>query len=290
MAKILDGKKTAAEIYNELQHDITLLKQNDITPGLSVILVGDRTDSKTYVAMKQKKCRELGIFSKLIKLEEDVSEDKIIKIIHDLNNDDKINGILIQLPLPKHLNENKILSTVKLSKDVDGFHFENIGRLSVDKQPLFIPCTPKGCLEILDRYKIDLCGKNICILGRSAIVGLPLSLLLLYRNATVTICHSKTQNIPEITKRADILIAACGRMEMVKKDWIKENCVIIDIGINSKPDSSKKSGYRLVGDVDFNDVKEKVEYITPVPGGVGPMTIAMLMKQTIESAIRENGL
>ena len=290
MAKILDGKKTAAEIYNELQHDITLLKQNDITPGLSVILVGDRTDSKTYVAMKQKKCRELGIFSKLIKLEEDVSEDKIIKIIHDLNNDDKINGILIQLPLPKHLNENKILSTVKLSKDVDGFHFENIGRLSVDKQPLFIPCTPKGCLEILDRYKIDLCGKNICILGRSAIVGLPLSLLLLYRNATVTICHSKTQNISDITKRADILIAACGRMEMVKKEWIKENCVIIDIGINSKQDSTKKLGYRLVGDVDFNDVKEKVEYITPVPGGVGPMTIAMLMKQTIESAIRENGL
>mgnify|MGYP003981340931 FL=1 len=229
MAKILDGKKTAAEIYNELQHDITLLKQNDITPGLSVILVGDRTDSKTYVAMKQKKCRELGIFSKLIKLEEDVSEDKIIKIIHDLNNDDKINGILIQLPLPKHLNENKILSTVKLSKDVDGFHFENIGRLSVDKQPLFVPCTPKGCLEILDRYKIDLCGKNICILGRSAIVGLPLSSLLLYRNATITICHSKTENISEITKQADILIAACGRTEMVKKDWIKDNCIIIDI-------------------------------------------------------------
>jgi 5,10-methylene-tetrahydrofolate dehydrogenase/methenyl tetrahydrofolate cyclohydrolase len=290
MAKILDGKKVASEIYNELQHDITLLKQNNITPGLSVILVGDRTDSKTYVAMKQKKCRELGIFSKLIKLEEDVSEDKIIKIIRDLNNDDKINGILIQLPLPKHLNENTILSSVKLSKDVDGFHFENIGRLSVDKQPLFVPCTPKGCLEILDRYKIDLCGKNICILGRSAIVGLPLSLLLLYRNATITICHSKTENISEITKQADILIAACGRTEMVKKDWIKDNCIIIDIGINSKPDTSRKLGYRLVGDVDFNDVKEKVKYITPVPGGVGPMTIAMLMKQTIESTKRENEL
>ena len=240
--------------------------------------------------MKQKKCRELGIFSKLIKFEEDVSENEIIKIIDDLNNDDKINGILIQLPLPKHLNENNILSTVKLSKDVDGFHFENIGRLAVDKNPLFIPCTPKGCLEILDRYKIELCGKNICILGASAIVGLPLSLLLLYRNATVTICHAKTKNIENITKRADILISACGRTEMVKKDWIKDNCIIIDIGINSKPDTSRKLGYRLVGDVDFNDVKEKAEYITPVPGGVGPMTIAMLMKQTIESAKRENEL
>ena len=151
-------------------------------------------------------------------------------------------------------------------------------------------CTPKGCLEILDKYKIKLCGKNICILGASAIVGLPLSLLLLYRNATVTICHAKTENIEDITKRADILISACGRTEMVKKDWIKDNCIIIDIGINSKPDTSRKLGYRLVGDVDFNDVKEKAEYITPVPGGVGPMTIAMLMKQTIESAKREHGL
>ena len=286
--KILDGKGVATEVYEELKQDIKLLKEKNIIPGLSVILVGDRTDSQTYVRMKQKKCQELGIYSRLIKLEENVTEEEILKIINELNNDDKINGILIQLPLPKHLNENNILSTVKLSKDVDGFHFENIGRLSVDKNPLFIPCTPKGCIEILDKYKIDISGKNICVIGRSAIVGLPLSLLLLNRSATVTICHSKTKNISEITKQADILIAACGRMEMVKKDWIKENCIIIDIGINSKPDSSKKRGYSLVGDVDFNDVKDKVDYITPVPGGVGPMTIAMLMKQTIESAKREH--
>ena len=286
--KILDGKRVSNEVYDELKQDIKLLKEKNIIPGLSVILVGDRTDSQTYVRMKQKKCQELGIYSKLIKLEENVTEEEILKIINELNNDDKINGILIQLPLPKHLNENNILSTVKLSKDVDGFHFENIGRLAVDKQPLFTPCTPKGCIEILDRYKIDISGKNICVIGRSAIVGLPLSLLLLNRNATVTICHLKTQNISEITKHADILIAACGCMEMVKKDWIKDNCIIIDIGINSKPDSSKKRGYSLVGDVDFNDVKDKVDYITPVPGGVGPMTIAMLMKQTIESAKRKH--
>lgn len=286
--KLLDGKKIASKIYQELENKIKDLTERNIVPGLAVILVGNRTDSATYVRMKQKKCKELGIYSRLINLDEDVNEEQLLDAIDGLNSDSSIHGILVQLPLPKHLNENKILSTVNLDKDVDGFHFENMGRLATNKNPQFIPCTPKGCLEILERNNIEISGKNICVLGRSAIVGLPLSLLLLHRNATVTICHSKTRNIESITSQADILIAACGRMEMVKKDWIKENCVIIDVGINSKPDSSKKSGYRLVGDVDFEDVKDTVDYITPVPGGVGPMTIAMLMSQTVQSAINHN--
>jgi len=280
--KIINGKLISKDIYSELSAKI---KDIDIIPGLAVILVGDRVDSNTYVRMKEKKCQQLGIYSKVIRFNDTVEESEIINAITDLNNDNSIHGILIQLPLPKHINENNVLSKVCLTKDVDGFHCSNIGNLTLNKQPTFIPCTPKGCIELLKRSEIDIEGKHAVILGRSNIVGLPLSLLLLHENATVTICHSRTKDVKNITQTADILIAACGRMEMVKSDWIKEGCVIIDVGINSKNDATRKRGYRLVGDVDFEDVKDKVGHITPVPGGVGPMTIAMLMSQTVESAV-----
>ena len=280
--KLINGKLISKDIYSELSAKI---KDIDITPGLAVILVGGRVDSNTYVRMKEKKCQQLGIYSKVIRFNDTVEESEIVNAITDLNNDNSIHGILIQLPLPKHINENNVLSKVSLTKDVDGFHCSNIGNLTLNKQPTFIPCTPKGCIELLKRSGIDIEGKHAVILGRSNIVGLPLSLLLLHENATVTICHSRTKDVKNITQTADILIAACGRMEMVKSDWIKEGCVIIDVGINSKNDATRKRGYRLVGDVDFDDVKDKVGHITPVPGGVGPMTIAMLMSQTVESAV-----
>lgn len=282
--KLISGKEIADTIYSELKKRISVLQEKNIKPGLAVIIVGERIDSQTYVKMKVKKCMELGITSRHIKLEDTISQESIVEIIQELNQDAKIHGILVQLPLPNHLDENKILSQISLNKDIDGFHCANIGKLALNRNPSFVPCTPKGCVELLKRTGITIDGKNIVILGRSNIVGLPLSLLLLHENATVTICHSKTQNIKEHTQKADILIAACGRMEMVKEDWIPEGCVIIDVGINSKDDPTRKRGYRLVGDVDFESVKEKVSYITPVPGGVGPMTIAMLMTQTVESA------
>ena len=279
--KLLDGKVISNEIYTELKKDIENLNE---APGLTVILVGNRKDSETYVNMKHKKCLELGIKSDIIKYNiEDVTTSILCNKIEELNSDKSIHGILIQLPLPDHLDTELILSTVALQKDVDGFHFENIGRLATNKNPLFKPCTPDGCIELLSRYNISVSGKKVVVLGRSAIVGLPLSLMLLYLNATVTICHSGTVNIEEETRNADIIIAACGRSRMVKKDWVKPDAVIIDIGINSIDDLSKKRGYRLVGDVDFEDVKDIVSHITPVPGGVGPMTIAMLMKHTVEA-------
>ena len=286
--KIISGKEIASSIYDELKVKIQYLKTLNIIPGLAVVLVGERIDSQTYVNMKVKKCMELGIISRQVKFESDVSEETLLHSIQELNADSKIHGILVQLPLPKHLDEHKILSQISLAKDIDGFHCANIGKLALNRNPSFVPCTPKGCVELLKRTGIEIQGKNVVILGRSNIVGLPLSLLLLHENATVTICHSKTENIKSYTQNADILIAACGRIEMVKGDWIKKGCTIIDVGINSKDDPTKKRGYRLVGDVDFDSVKEKVGYITPVPGGVGPMTIAMLMSQTVDAASHHN--
>lgn len=286
--KLINGKEISLQIYSELNDRISKLKNLGFIPGLAVIIVGNRIDSLTYVKMKEKKCLELGIKSSLIKLDESISESELIYQICNLNNDKSIHGILVQLPLPKHINENVVLNRINLEKDVDGFHFNNIGKLTLNRSPNFVPCTPKGCIELLKRSNIEIKGKNVVILGRSNIVGLPLSLLLLHENATVTICHSKTQNVTDLTQKADIIIAACGRTQMVKKEWIKEKCVIIDVGINSIEDKTKKRGYRLVGDVDFESVKEKVGYITPVPGGVGPMTIAMLMEQTVKSCERFN--
>ena len=286
--KILDGKYISNLIYKELRKEIEEFK---IKPGLSVILVGDRPDSLAYVNMKVKKCRELGINSNVIKYSSnDVTDDLLCNKIRVLNKDKSVSGILIQLPLPNHINKGLILSMVSLEKDVDGFHFENMGRLAINNNPLFTPCTPAGCIEILKRYNIDVTGKKVVVIGKSSIVGLPLSLMLLHLDATVTVVHIKTKNIESETKTADILISACGQAEMIKNNWIKENTIVIDIGINTIPDKTKKKGYKLVGDVDFESVKDSVSYITPVPGGVGPMTIAMLMKHTVESFKKLNNI
>ena len=288
MVKILDGKQASITIYQELTDKINNLKTNGITPGLAVILVGDRKDSVAYVNMKLKKCSELGIYSSVLRVEVDVNDpeqtDYLIQEIEKYNKDDKIHGILIQLPLPEHIDKDKVLNSVSLEKDVDGFHVENMGRLTINRNPVFCPCTPAGCIELMDRNNIQIEGKDIVVIGSSCIVGLPLMLMLLYRKATVTLCNINTKDTSKHTRNADIVISACGQAHMVKKDWLKNGCVVIDIGINSIPDSTKKRGYRLTGDVDFDDVKDHVSAITPVPGGVGPMTIAMLMKHTVMAA------
>lgn len=282
--KILDGKDISNNLYRNFTNEIIELKEKNIIPGLAVLLIGERTDSIAYVNMKHKKCQEIGIKSTIYKFKGDEVTNKILEDkIKELNDDSLVHGILIQLPLPKHLDRDSILSKVSLNKDVDGFHFENMGRLAIDRNPLFTPCTPDGCIEILKMISIDFVGKKAVVIGKSAIVGLPLSLMLLNLGATVTVCHIDTKNIKEETKTADILFVACGSKHLVKQDWIKENVIIIDIGINSVEDKTKKRGYRLVGDVDFEDVKDKVSYITPVPGGVGPMTICMLMKHTLQA-------
>jgi 5,10-methylene-tetrahydrofolate dehydrogenase/methenyl tetrahydrofolate cyclohydrolase len=285
---LLKGKDIAEDIYSSLKTKIENLKQNNIIPGLTVILVGDRKDSETYVSMKNKKCLELGIKSNILKFNSDVDEETLISNIDSLNLNSTVHGILIQLPLPTHINPERVLSRVVLNKDVDGFHYENIGRLATNKNPTFKPCTPDGCMELIKKTNIDISGKHAVILGRSNIVGLPIALMLLHSNATVTICHSKTQNIEEHTKKADIVIAACGKTEMVKKEWLKKDAIVIDVGINSVTDETKKRGYRLVGDVDFNNAKDVASFITPVPGGVGPMTIAMLMKHTVDACYNSN--
>jgi 5,10-methylene-tetrahydrofolate dehydrogenase/methenyl tetrahydrofolate cyclohydrolase len=281
---LLDGKQVSTDIKKELKE---LVDKNKIVPGLGIILVGTRKDSETYVRMKKKACVDIGIKNFDILLSEDVSEEEIIYNIELMNRNDEIHGILVQLPLPKHINESKVTGHVSLEKDVDGFHPNNIGKLALKQlNNLLVPCTPEGCIELLDRYNIEISGKNVVVLGRSNIVGMPISLLLLHRNATVSICHSKTKNIKEITKTADILVTACGKAQLVNNEYIKKDCVIVDVGINSIPDASKKSGYRLVGDTDFDSVKDIVSAITPVPGGVGPMTIAMLLKHTVNNAIK----
>lgn len=281
--KIIDGKNLSLSYKNNIKDKISKIKEiHNIQPGLAVILVGDRKDSITYVNMKKKTCEQLGIISKTFTLSESVNEQNIIDIIKSLNNDSTINGILVQLPLPKHINEENILGAVSLEKDVDGFHASNIGNMAMEKRTsLFVPCTPLGCLKILDKEKFNLEGMNAVIIGKSNIVGLPISLLLMKRNATVTVCHVHTKNIKEHTQKADLLVTACGQPEMIKNDWIKDGCIIIDVGINHIKDENNKQ--KLVGDVDFKDVINKVSKITPVPGGVGPMTIAMLMKNTFKA-------
>ena len=281
MATIINGKAISLQMNKEFSERI----QNcPITPGLAVILVGNRIDSQTYVSMKQRRCSQLNIFSKLVQLDSDVTEKKLIEQVQNLNNNLNIHGILIQLPLPKHINETNVLSKVKIEKDVDGCHYENMGRLTMNRNPLFVPCTPEGCIELLHRYNIEIAGKHAVILGKSNIVGLPLSLMLLHHDATVTICHLGTQDVEQKIKQADILVSACGKPRFVQAQWLKQGVIIIDIGINRLDDSSRKRGYRLVGDVDFDKAKDVASFITPVPGGVGPMTIAMLMKHTIDAA------
>lgn len=280
----LCGKTAAEHIYHNITTKINHLLKNNIVPGLTVIQVGDKKDSTTYVNMKAKMCEKYKINSNVIRLPETINESELIEIINSHNNDNSVHGILIQLPLPKHICEDNILNTVHINKDVDGFNIQNVGKLSINAKPKFVPCTPDGCIEMLKYYNIDVAGKHAVVIGRSRIVGLPLAHLLLRENATVSICHSKTQNIQSITKSADLIFAACGKANFIDNTMVKDNAIIIDIGINPVPDETKKSGYRLVGDVNYDDVKDKVHAISPVPGGVGPMTIAMLLKHTVDAA------
>lgn len=280
----LCGKTAAEHIYHNITTKINHLLKNNIVPGLTVIQVGDKKDSTTYVNMKAKMCEKYKINSNVIRLPETINESELIEIINSHNNDNSVHGILIQLPLPKHICEDNILNTVHINKDVDGFNIQNVGKLSINAKPKFVPCTPDGCIEMLKYYNIDVTGKHAVVIGRSRIVGLPLAHLLLRENATVSICHSKTQNIQSITKSADLIFAACGKANFIDNTMVKDNAIIIDIGINPVPDETKKTGYRLVGDVNYDDVKDKVHAISPVPGGVGPMTIAMLLKHTVDAA------
>lgn len=286
-AHIIDGKAIAAEVRAEAAEKVLELKKKGISPCLAVILVGENPASVSYVTGKQKALAEAGMTDRSVKLPESTSEEELLNVIHTLNDDASVHGILVQLPLPAHINEEKVILAIKPEKDVDGFHPMNVGNLAIGKKA-YLPCTPHGIVVLLEKMGIPTNGKNAVIIGRSNIVGKPLALLLLRKetNCTVTICHTGTKNIAEIARQADILIAATGKVHTVTRDMVKPGAVVIDVGVNRIPDSSKKSGFRLVGDCDFEDIKEIASYITPVPGGVGPMTIAMLMMNTVESAER----
>ena len=287
-AEIIDGKAIASAIREEVRERVSAMRaKHGKSPGLAVVLVGERKDSQTYVRSKKKACEEAGIESFGTDLPETATEDEVLAVVAAYNADPRVHGILVQLPMPKHINEERVLSAISYEKDVDGFHPLNIGRLSQrGREPLFVPCTPRGCIELLERTGIPIAGKEAVVVGRSNVVGTPAALLLQRRDATVTIVHSRTPNPEEICRRADIVIAACGQMEMVKGSWLKPGCAVIDVGINAKDDPSKKLGYRLVGDVEFDSAKEVAGHITPVPGGVGPMTIAVLLQNTLEGAER----
>ncbi|KAH9624344.1 hypothetical protein KSS87_007401 [Heliosperma pusillum] len=287
-AKLIDGKAIAQTIRSEIAIEVRQLSDNYAkVPGLAVVLVGDRKDSQTYVNMKKKACAEVGIKSFEVELPEQVSESELISKVHELNANPEVHGILVQLPLPKHINEENVLSEISIEKDVDGFHPLNIGKLAMKgRHPLFEPCTPKGCIELLSRSGVTIKGKNAVVVGRSNIVGLPVALLLLKADATVSIVHSRTSDPEKIIREADIVIAAAGQAMMIKGDWIKPGAAVIDVGTNAIDDPSKKSGYRLVGDVDFHEASKVAGCITPVPGGVGPMTVAMLLRNTVDGAKR----
>lgn len=284
-AIIIDGKQVAADIRAEVAQKVVELKKNGKNACLAVILVGENPASVSYVTGKQKALAEVGMQDRSVHLPENTSEEDLLKLIDQLNNDDTVHGILVQLPLPKHINEEKVIMAISPEKDVDGFHPVNVGNMMIGR-PGFLPCTPHGIIVLLQRMGIETSGKHAVVIGRSNIVGKPVSVLLAQKsvNCTVTLCHTGTKNLPEITKQADIVVVASGHPHTLTGDMIKEGAVVIDVGVNRIPDSSKKSGFRLVGDCDFDDLKEKASFITPVPGGVGPMTIAMLMVNTLESA------
>ena len=285
-AKIIDGKAIAAEVRAEVAAAVSKrVEAGQSRPGLATVLVGENPASQVYVRMKQKACAEAGIESFGYNLPEDTSQEDLEKLVCELNADKRVNGILVQLPLPKHLDEERVLAAISLDKDVDGFHPVNIGRLAQKgRKPQFIPCTPAGCMLLLRKNLDTLEGVNAVVLGRSNIVGMPVALLLVEANATVTICHSRTKNLPDVVRQADVLVAAVGRPEMVRGDWIKPGAVVIDVGVNRVDDPSAKNGTRLVGDVAFDEAVEVAGAITPVPGGVGPMTIAMLLQNTLKAA------
>lgn len=298
----IDGKAIAKTIRQEVKDAVDALKETEgKTPGLAVILVGARRDSQTYVRMKKKACEECNIASFGFDYPDTVTQEELMSKILELNADPAVHGILVQLPLPKHIDENAILNAVDRNKDVDGLHPLNAASLcstathvgtekldwsSFEKIPFHVACTPQGCIELLDRIGYEIKGKRAAVIGRSNLVGLPVAMLLMHRNATVTIVHSKTVDSASVVKEADIVIAAVGRAEMVKKDWLKPGCVVVDVGINSVDDPTAKRGYRLVGDVAYDEAKEVASAITPVPGGCGPMTIAMLLRNTLYACKR----
>lgn len=285
-AQIIDGVAAAEQIRTEVRAEVQKrIEAGKAVPGLATVLVGDNPASQAYVRSKHKACQETGMLSYKYELPASASQKEVEALVAQLNADPKIHGILVQLPMPKHIDEEKVLSLVQLKKDVDGFHPVNIGRLAQKgREPEFIPCTPAGVMYLLEQFYPSLEGANAVVLGRSNIVGMPVALLLVRANATVTICHSRTRDLPDVVRQGDIVVAAVGRTAMVKKDWIKPGAVVIDVGINRVEDASRPRGYRLAGDVDFDEVKEVAGAITPVPGGVGPMTIAMLMKNTLHAA------
>ncbi|MHB0945571.1 MAG: bifunctional methylenetetrahydrofolate dehydrogenase/methenyltetrahydrofolate cyclohydrolase FolD [Sedimentisphaerales bacterium] len=292
-AKIIDGKQIAADIRAELKAEVATLKTKGIVPGIGVILVGADPASISYVTAKEKACEEIGIYSDDNRLPAETSEKDLLALVNKMNNDPKINGILVQLPLPKHIDEQKILLAIDPAKDVDGFHPVSVGKMCIG-QKTFLPCTPHGVVQLLIRAGVKLDGAEVVIVGRSNIVGKPLANMLIQKsptgNATVTVCHTRTKDIAAHTRRADIVIAAAGRPNTITTDMVKDGVVIIDVGVNRIADATKKNGFRLVGDVDFEGLKEKASLITPVPGGVGPMTITMLLFNTVDSAKTANNI
>lgn len=286
-AKIIDGKQVAQDIRSDLKKEVEALKAKGIIPGLAVVLVGEDPASKSYVTGKEKACAELGIFSNPHHLPAETTQEELMGLVEKLNNDPKIHGILVQLPLPKHLDEKEVLLKINPEKDVDGFHPVSVGNMVIGEKA-FLSCTPHGILQLLQRSGVETKGAHVVVVGRSNIVGKPVANMLLQKkegaNATVTICHTGTKDIGYHTRQADIVIAAAGRPNTITADMVKDGVVVIDVGVNRVDDATKKRGYRLVGDVDFEAVKEKASLITPVPGGVGPMTITMLMYNTVESA------
>ncbi|MBR1981949.1 MAG: bifunctional methylenetetrahydrofolate dehydrogenase/methenyltetrahydrofolate cyclohydrolase FolD [Akkermansia sp.] len=282
---LIDGKVVAARVREGLMAEIAELKAQGKTPGLAVVLVGDDPASQVYVGSKVKACAELGLYSQKWALPAETTQEELVALIHQLNADDRIHGILVQSPPPPHIDEEAVIQNIDPRKDVDGFHPVNVAKLVLEDEEGFVPCTPLGCMELLKAYGIETAGKHAVVIGRSMIVGKPMANLLVAKkaNATVTIAHSRTKDLPGLCRTADILVAAVGRPEMVTSDFVKEGAVVVDVGINRIEDASRPRGYRIVGDVDFDSVKDKCSFITPVPGGVGPMTIAMLMANTVKA-------
>lgn len=288
MSKVIDGKAVSAAVLEECRREVEALKAKGVTPGLAVVLVGEDPASKVYVGSKVKTCGELGIHSEKIVLPTETTQQELLDVVARLNADPAIHGILVQSPPPPHIDEEAIVRAIDPRKDVDGFHPENVAKLALEDPSGFVPCTPAGCMRLLAEAGVETKGANAVVIGRSMIVGKPMALLLMAKgsDATVTVAHSRSKDLPGICRQADIVVAAVGRPEMVKADWVKDGAVVIDVGINRVEDASKKSGYRLTGDVAYDEVAPKCSAITPVPGGVGPMTIAMLMKNTIAAASR----
>jgi methylenetetrahydrofolate dehydrogenase (NADP+)/methenyltetrahydrofolate cyclohydrolase len=292
-ATIIDGKAVAKAIREKLKAEVAALRQKGIVPGLGVVLVGEDPASKSYVTAKEKACEEIGIFSDDNRLPASTTQEQLLALIAKMNRDPRINGILVQLPQPKHIDESAVIMALSPEKDVDGFHPVNVGRMVIGEKA-YLPCTPHGCIQLLLHSGVKIEGAHVVVVGRSNIVGRPVAILLSQKsplgNATVTMCHTKTRDLGRYTRQADIVIAAAGRPNTVTADMIREGAVVIDVGVNRIEDKSKPNGFRLVGDVDFEGCRQKASMITPVPGGVGPMTITMLLHNTVESARRANGL